>query len=191
MVVAVLVAALGSALVFLYTKGADTRAEKKFDTDGGPRGHRGHQPRREDRGRPGRRQAGAEVGVQGRAPRRLPDHDRPAGRQRRARHHLPGRADHRREVGCLGRRAVVAPDPGRDDGSLDQPDRPRSRRGLRQPGLTGGCIRLGHRPDQRPAVHPAPPGSGHRARRRVAPLPCRPPRRTRPAPRRPSSCPAR
>ncbi|HEX5088324.1 MAG TPA: Flp pilus assembly protein CpaB [Nocardioides sp.] len=29
---AVLVAALGSALVFLYTKGADTRAEKKFDT---------------------------------------------------------------------------------------------------------------------------------------------------------------
>lgn len=32
MVVAVLVAALGSALVFLYTKGADTRAEKKFDT---------------------------------------------------------------------------------------------------------------------------------------------------------------
>jgi pilus assembly protein CpaB len=32
LVVAVLVAALGSALVFLYTKGADTRAEKKFDT---------------------------------------------------------------------------------------------------------------------------------------------------------------
>src|SRR3954447_9201939 len=32
MVVAVLVAALGSALVFLYTKGADTRAQKKFDT---------------------------------------------------------------------------------------------------------------------------------------------------------------
>jgi pilus assembly protein CpaB len=32
MVVAVLVAAMGSALVFLYTKGADTRAEKKFDT---------------------------------------------------------------------------------------------------------------------------------------------------------------
>ena len=32
MVVAVLVAALGSALVFLYTKGADTRAEEKFDT---------------------------------------------------------------------------------------------------------------------------------------------------------------
>jgi len=32
LVVAVLIAALGSALVFLYTKGADTRAEKKFDT---------------------------------------------------------------------------------------------------------------------------------------------------------------
>ncbi|WP_084151742.1 Flp pilus assembly protein CpaB [Nocardioides halotolerans] len=32
LVVAVLVAALGSALVFLYTKGADTRAEKRFDT---------------------------------------------------------------------------------------------------------------------------------------------------------------
>jgi pilus assembly protein CpaB len=32
LVVAVLVAALGSTLVFLYTKGADTRAEKKFDT---------------------------------------------------------------------------------------------------------------------------------------------------------------
>ena len=32
MVVAVLVAALGSALVFLYTKGADTRAEERFDT---------------------------------------------------------------------------------------------------------------------------------------------------------------
>jgi pilus assembly protein CpaB len=32
LVVAVLVAALGSALVFLYTKGADTRAEQKFDT---------------------------------------------------------------------------------------------------------------------------------------------------------------
>jgi pilus assembly protein CpaB len=32
LVVAVLVAAVGSALVFLYTKGADTRAEKKFDT---------------------------------------------------------------------------------------------------------------------------------------------------------------
>jgi len=32
MVVAVLVAALGSALVFLYTRGADTRAEKRFDT---------------------------------------------------------------------------------------------------------------------------------------------------------------
>jgi pilus assembly protein CpaB len=32
LVVAVLVAALGSALVFLYTKGADTRAEKKFET---------------------------------------------------------------------------------------------------------------------------------------------------------------
>ncbi len=32
MVVAVLVAAVGSALVFLYTKGADTRAEEKFDT---------------------------------------------------------------------------------------------------------------------------------------------------------------
>lgn len=32
LVVAVLVAALGSALVFLYTKGADTRAESKFDT---------------------------------------------------------------------------------------------------------------------------------------------------------------
>ena len=32
LVVAVLVAALGSALVFLYTKGADTRAEEKFDT---------------------------------------------------------------------------------------------------------------------------------------------------------------
>jgi pilus assembly protein CpaB len=30
--VAVLVAALGSALVFLYTKGADTRAEERFDT---------------------------------------------------------------------------------------------------------------------------------------------------------------
>lgn len=32
LVVAVLVAALGSALVFLYTKGADTRAEQKFDS---------------------------------------------------------------------------------------------------------------------------------------------------------------
>jgi pilus assembly protein CpaB len=32
LVVAVLVAAVGSALVFLYTRGADTRAEKKFDT---------------------------------------------------------------------------------------------------------------------------------------------------------------
>jgi pilus assembly protein CpaB len=32
LVVAVLVAALGSALVFLYTKGADTRAEQRFDT---------------------------------------------------------------------------------------------------------------------------------------------------------------
>ncbi len=32
LVVAVLVAALGSALVFLYTRGADTRAEEKFDT---------------------------------------------------------------------------------------------------------------------------------------------------------------
>jgi pilus assembly protein CpaB len=32
LVVAVLVAALGSALVFLYTKGADTRAEERFDT---------------------------------------------------------------------------------------------------------------------------------------------------------------
>jgi pilus assembly protein CpaB len=32
LVVAVLVAALGSALVFLYTKGADTRAEEKFET---------------------------------------------------------------------------------------------------------------------------------------------------------------
>jgi pilus assembly protein CpaB len=32
LVVAVVVAALGSALVFLYTKGADTRAEEKFDT---------------------------------------------------------------------------------------------------------------------------------------------------------------
>jgi pilus assembly protein CpaB len=32
LVVAVLVAALGSALVFLYTKGADTRAAEKFDT---------------------------------------------------------------------------------------------------------------------------------------------------------------
>ena len=32
LVVAVLVAALGSALVFLYTKGADTRAEEQFDT---------------------------------------------------------------------------------------------------------------------------------------------------------------
>jgi pilus assembly protein CpaB len=32
LVVAVLVAALGSALVFLYTKGADTRAQEKFDT---------------------------------------------------------------------------------------------------------------------------------------------------------------
>lgn len=32
MVVAVLVAALGSALVFMYTKGADTRAEERFDT---------------------------------------------------------------------------------------------------------------------------------------------------------------
>jgi pilus assembly protein CpaB len=32
LVVAVLVAAVGSALVFLYTKGADTRAEEKFDT---------------------------------------------------------------------------------------------------------------------------------------------------------------
>ena len=32
MVVAVVVAALGCALVFLYTKGADTRAEEKFDT---------------------------------------------------------------------------------------------------------------------------------------------------------------
>jgi pilus assembly protein CpaB len=32
LVVAVLVAALGSALVFVYTKGADTRAQEKFDT---------------------------------------------------------------------------------------------------------------------------------------------------------------
>jgi pilus assembly protein CpaB len=32
LVVAVLVAAVGSALVFLYTKGADTRAEEKCDT---------------------------------------------------------------------------------------------------------------------------------------------------------------
>ena len=32
LVVAVLVAALGSALVFLYTKGADTRAEERFET---------------------------------------------------------------------------------------------------------------------------------------------------------------
>jgi pilus assembly protein CpaB len=32
LVVAVLVAALGSALVFLYSKGADNRAEQKFDT---------------------------------------------------------------------------------------------------------------------------------------------------------------
>jgi pilus assembly protein CpaB len=32
LVVAVLVAALGSALVFLFAKGADTRAEQKFDT---------------------------------------------------------------------------------------------------------------------------------------------------------------
>ena len=32
LVVAVLVAALGSALVFLYTKGADTRAQERFDT---------------------------------------------------------------------------------------------------------------------------------------------------------------
>jgi pilus assembly protein CpaB len=32
LVVAVLVAAVGSALVFLYTKGADTRAEERFDT---------------------------------------------------------------------------------------------------------------------------------------------------------------
>jgi pilus assembly protein CpaB len=32
LVVAVLVAALGSALVFLYTKGADTRAAEKFDS---------------------------------------------------------------------------------------------------------------------------------------------------------------
>ena len=32
LVVAVLVAALGSALVFLYTKGADTRAEQRFET---------------------------------------------------------------------------------------------------------------------------------------------------------------
>jgi pilus assembly protein CpaB len=32
LVVAVLVAAVGSALVFLYSKGADTRAEERFDT---------------------------------------------------------------------------------------------------------------------------------------------------------------
>lgn len=32
LVIAVLIAALGSALVILYTKGADTRAEEKFDT---------------------------------------------------------------------------------------------------------------------------------------------------------------
>lgn len=32
LVVAVLVAAIGSALVFLYVKGADTRAQQKFDT---------------------------------------------------------------------------------------------------------------------------------------------------------------
>jgi len=32
LVIAVLVAALGSGLVFLYTKGADTRAQEKFDT---------------------------------------------------------------------------------------------------------------------------------------------------------------
>ena len=113
MVVAVLVAALGSALVFLYTKGADTRAEEKFDTVEVLKATAIIDPGEtiEDA------QAGGKLALQAVSQDSLLDGyqtttDSLDGHGR-ARHHLPRRADHRGEVGHLRGGAVLAPDPRR------------------------------------------------------------------------------
>ncbi len=132
LIVAALIAALGTGMVFLYVRGADNRAEANQQpvqvlkavarsTPGETMGAAqaagkiqvGTVPR--EPGALRRRQLGARAGEQGRA---LDD--------------LPERADHHRQV-RRGRRPEHADDPRRRHRDLGHPVRHGPRRGLREP----------------------------------------------------------
>ncbi len=169
LVVAVLVAALGSALVFLYSKGADTRAEERFDTVEVLRGHRRHRARRDHRGRAGRRQAGA--GGRLAADALLDGYQTTTDAlERHGRRSAPSTRASRSSPTKFGTAVDAAQsalhDPRRHDGDLGQPDRPGPRGRLRQPRLAGGDLPDGT-DTATASLHPAAARPGHRARRRV------------------------
>ena len=80
LVVAVVVALLGTALVYLYVRGADARADERFDTVNVLVAVAPIEAGRDDRRRPGQRQAGARAGRQRLPAPQLPDLRRVAQR---------------------------------------------------------------------------------------------------------------
>ena len=146
LVVAVLVAAVGSALVFLYTKGADTRAEEKFDTVEVLEATAVIAPGEtfEDA------QAAGKLALQAVSKDALLDGYQTTSDSLSGTVSLgtiyPGEQIISAKWGQSAAVAVRAPDPGREHGGLGQPDRPRARGGLRQPGFAGGGLLDRRRP---------------------------------------------
>ena len=143
LVVAVLVAALGSALVFLYTKGADTRAEEKFDTVEVLKATAVIAPgeKFEDA------QAAGKLALQAVSQDSLLDGYQTTTDSLGGTVSLgtiyPGEQIISAKFGTSVAVQSSLADPGRQDGDLGQPHRPGAGRGLRQPGLRGRDLRHG------------------------------------------------
>ena len=141
LVAAVLVAAMGAVLVFLYVQGADSRAEERFDTVDVLKATAIIEPGEsiEDASAAGKLTLAAVAqdqllnGYQ-------TDTDDDRGHQGDA-DDLPRRADRRGQVRHRRRRELGTADPGRQDRDLGEPHRPVPRGRLRQPGFRGGDLR--------------------------------------------------
>ena len=149
LVVAVLVAAVGSALVFLYTKGADTRAEEKFDTIEVLEATAVIAPGEtfEDA------QAAGKLALQAVSKDALLDGYQTTTDSLTGTVSLgtiyPGEQIISAKWGQSAAVGSALQIPDDEHGGLGQPDRPGSRRGLRQPRLGGGGLLDRHRPRHR------------------------------------------
>ena len=133
--VAAVIAALGTLLVFLYVRGADTRADERYEAVQVLRVVKQIAAGRDRRGGPGRGQVRDGLGVpEGPPPRRPHRHGAVAGKVAVSTIY-PGEQLISSKFGATG--AGQRPDhPQGQDRDLDQPVRPRPGRRLREPRVT-------------------------------------------------------